>query len=145
MNVEKPPIHPVSSSISTNLLNNLFFIYFDKYEPIPIALIYNPIVIENCFILSPFKYVLILLIISSYIIEHIDINNVVTNKSLPSKDFVFSAICEEFGGVFAFVGMQNPEVGSGALHHNGKFDVDEKCMTLGTMATVQFAADFLNE
>lgn len=51
----------------------------------------------------------------------------------------------EFGGVFAFVGMQNPELGSGALHHNGKFDVDEGCMTLGAMATVQFAADFLNE
>ena len=43
------------------------------------------------------------------------------------------------------VGTTIREVGSGALHHNGKFDVDEKCMTLGAMATVQFAADFLNE
>ena len=51
----------------------------------------------------------------------------------------------EIPGVFAFVGMQDAEVGSGALHHNGKFDVDEKCMTFGAMATVQFAADFLNE
>ena len=37
----------------------------DKYEPIPIALIYNPIVIENCVILSPCKYELRLLIINS--------------------------------------------------------------------------------
>ena len=47
-------------------------------------------------------------------------------------------------GVFAFLGMRNPAVGSGALHHNGAFDVDEGCMPLGVMATVQFACDFLN-
>ena len=51
----------------------------------------------------------------------------------------------EVPGVFAFVGMQNAEVGSGALHHNGKFDVDEACMIYGVSATVQFAVDFLNE
>jgi metal-dependent amidase/aminoacylase/carboxypeptidase family protein len=55
----------------------------------------------------------------------------------------FSWYQAEFGGVFAFVGMQNPEVGSGALHHNGKFDVDESCMIYGASATVQFAADYL--
>lgn len=48
-------------------------------------------------------------------------------------------------GVFAFVGMQDDGWGSGALHHNGKFDVDERCLPLGTMATVQFAVDFLGE
>ncbi len=46
-------------------------------------------------------------------------------------------------GVFAFLGMRNAAVGSGALHHNGKFDVDEACMPLGAAATVQFACDFL--
>ena len=46
-------------------------------------------------------------------------------------------------GVFAFLGMQDEALGSGALHHNGKFDVDEKCMPLGVAATVQFAVDFL--
>ena len=51
----------------------------------------------------------------------------------------------EFGGVFAFVGMESEAWGSGALHHNGKFDVDENCLPLGTMATVQFAVDFLCE
>ena len=48
-------------------------------------------------------------------------------------------------GVFAFLGMKSESVGSGALHHNGKFDVDEACMPLGVMATVQFACDFLSE
>lgn len=51
----------------------------------------------------------------------------------------------EFPGVFGFVGMQSAEVGSGALHHNGKFDVDEKCMIYGAAATVQFAADYLQQ
>ena len=48
-------------------------------------------------------------------------------------------------GVFAFVGMKNEAAGSGALHHNEKFDVDEACMPLGVAATVQFACDFLAE
>ena len=51
----------------------------------------------------------------------------------------------EFPGVLGFVGMQNEEVGSGALHHNGKFDVDEKCMIYGASATVQFAVDYLDQ
>lgn len=48
-------------------------------------------------------------------------------------------------GVFAFVGTKNEAVGSGALHHNEKFDVDEACLPLGVAATVQFACDFLAE
>ena len=48
-------------------------------------------------------------------------------------------------GVFAFVGTKNETVGSGALHHNEKFDVDEACLPLGVAATVQFACDFLAE
>ena len=48
-------------------------------------------------------------------------------------------------GVFAFVGTKNHVLGSGALHHNEKFDVDEDCMPLGVTATVQFACDFLGE
>lgn len=51
----------------------------------------------------------------------------------------------EFPGVFGLVGMQSAEVGSGALHHNGRFDVDEKCMIYGAAATVQFAADYLQQ
>ena len=48
-------------------------------------------------------------------------------------------------GVFAFLGTRNAALGSGALHHNEKFDVDEGCMPLGVAATVQFACDFLCE
>ena len=46
-------------------------------------------------------------------------------------------------GVLAFLGMKNDALGSGALHHNEKFDVDEACLPQGVAATVQFAADFL--
>ena len=66
--------------------------YLDIYDPIPIALIYNPIVIENCNMLSPCKYELILLINNSYIIEQIEINNVVTSNNLASIFFISFSI-----------------------------------------------------
>ncbi|MBF0780531.1 MULTISPECIES: amidohydrolase [unclassified Granulicatella] len=45
--------------------------------------------------------------------------------------------------VFAFVGIANSEIGSGAEHHNVYFDLDEKALTysLGTM--VKFVIDYL--
>lgn len=46
--------------------------------------------------------------------------------------------------VFSFVGTRNNELGSGAEHHNEKFDIDEKSLTYATLATTQFAIDFLN-
>ena len=46
-------------------------------------------------------------------------------------------------GVFAFVGIRNEEIGSGALHHNCKFDIDERALTFGVCATLQFVSDFL--
>ncbi len=47
-------------------------------------------------------------------------------------------------GVFAFVGIENAEKGTGADHHNPKFDIDEDVLKLGTASTVQYALDFLN-
>lgn len=47
-------------------------------------------------------------------------------------------------GVFAFVGIQNDEKGTGAEHHNAHFELDEDVLKLGVAATVQYAFDFLN-
>lgn len=47
--------------------------------------------------------------------------------------------------VFAFIGMRNKEYGSGAEHHNDKFDVDDKALIHGVLAMAKFAADFLTE
>ncbi|MBP3437700.1 MAG: amidohydrolase [Clostridia bacterium] len=46
-------------------------------------------------------------------------------------------------GVFAFIGIRNEELGSGAAHHNAKFDMDERALALGVCATLQFVSDFL--
>jgi len=46
-------------------------------------------------------------------------------------------------GVFAFVGIRNEALGSGAGHHNSKFDMDERALSLGVLATLQFVSDFL--
>jgi len=47
-------------------------------------------------------------------------------------------------GVFAFLGTNNPEKGSGADHHNPKFDLDEDVLKIGVASTVQYTIDFLN-
>jgi len=45
---------------------------------------------------------------------------------------------------FAFLGVGNAEVGSGAEHHNICFDLDEDALKYGVAATVKFAVDYLN-
>lgn len=45
--------------------------------------------------------------------------------------------------LFAFIGMRNEAFGSGAEHHNDQFDVDEKALIHGVMATTKFAVDYL--
>lgn len=49
-----------------------------------------------------------------------------------------------FPGIFAFVGIENAEKGTGAEHHNAHFDLDEDALKLGVAATVQYALDFLS-
>ncbi len=44
---------------------------------------------------------------------------------------------------FAFIGMKNETYGSGAEHHNNKFDVDDKALINGVLATAKFAVDYL--
>lgn len=51
--------------------------------------------------------------------------------------------CQRFPCVYAFLGIRNDALGSGAAHHNSMFDVDEACIEVGIPATVAFALDFL--
>ncbi len=46
-----------------------------------------------------------------------------------------------YPSVMAHLGIQNPEYGSGAAHHNGLFDVDENVLPAGMAATLKFAAE----
>lgn len=46
--------------------------------------------------------------------------------------------------LFAFIGVRNEQVGSGAEHHNDRFDVDEDALIHGVVATTKFAVDYLN-
>lgn len=55
----------------------------------------------------------------------------------------FGRYLNKYPGVFAFLGIANPAIGTGAPHHNPKFDVDESVLKLGVSATVQFVLDFL--
>ena len=50
----------------------------------------------------------------------------------------FSRYREICPSVFAHLGINNPAYGSGALHHNGFFDVDENVLSLGLMSTLKF-------
>lgn len=46
-------------------------------------------------------------------------------------------------GIYAFVGIQNEELGSGAPHHNTNFDIDEAALPIGACGTLQYILDFL--
>lgn len=46
---------------------------------------------------------------------------------------------------FAFVGIKNEVLGSGAEHHNEYFDLDEDALAIAVRAMVKFTVDFLNK
>lgn len=52
----------------------------------------------------------------------------------------FSRYREICPSVFAHLGINNPEYGSGAAHHNGFFDVDENVLPTGLISTMKFVA-----
>src|SRR5699024_10579598 len=60
---------------------------------------------------------------------------------MASEPFAFYQ--KYFPGVFAFLGTQNEELGTGAEHHNIHFDIDEDVLKIGVAATVQYTLDFL--
>ena len=51
----------------------------------------------------------------------------------------------KYPGVFAFLGIQNEEHGFGALHHNEKFDFDEKILKTGCISTAKYVAAWLSK
>lgn len=53
----------------------------------------------------------------------------------------FHRYLDAYPGVFAFLGIKNPEVGSGAEHHNVFFDIDEAVLYKGVLATVEFVRE----
>ena len=50
----------------------------------------------------------------------------------------YSAYLAEYPGALGMLGIRNEEYGSGAAHHNGKFDIDESALPLGVCAEVGF-------
>ncbi|MDR0538051.1 MAG: amidohydrolase [Tannerellaceae bacterium] len=51
----------------------------------------------------------------------------------------FARYSELAPSVFTFVGIKNDALGSGAEHHNDRFDIDEDALQYGVGAMVQFA------
>src|SRR5699024_10518598 len=68
-------------------------------------------------------------------------NNVKHEPWMASEPFAFYQ--KYIPGVYAFLGIKNLELGSGAEHHNKHFDIDEKILKNGVATTVQYAIDFL--
>lgn len=56
----------------------------------------------------------------------------------------FSRYCTIAPSCFAFLGIGNPDLGSGAEHHNICFDLDEDALKYGVAASVKFTIDYLN-
>ena len=51
----------------------------------------------------------------------------------------FANYLAEYPGAIAFLGIKNDDLGSGAPHHNEKFDIDESALVHGLAANVGFA------
>lgn len=50
----------------------------------------------------------------------------------------YSAYLDRYPGALGMLGIRNRELGSGAAHHNEKFDIDESALKLGTLAELAF-------
>jgi amidohydrolase len=57
----------------------------------------------------------------------------------------FSRYAEISPILFAFIGARNEAYGSGAEHHNEKFDIDENALINGVLTTTKFAVAFLTK
>ena len=55
-----------------------------------------------------------------------------------------SNILTMWPGVFALLGIQNKEKGTGAAFHNTHFDIDEDVLKLGAASAIAYAYGFLN-
>lgn len=50
----------------------------------------------------------------------------------------YSAYLDRYPGALGLLGIRNDTLGSGAAHHNGKFDIDESALPLGVLAELSF-------
>lgn len=50
----------------------------------------------------------------------------------------YSAYLNRYPGALGMLGIRNEKLGSGAAHHNGKFDMDESALPLGTLTELAF-------
>ena len=57
----------------------------------------------------------------------------------------FGSMMAQYPSVFAFVGIQNEELGSGSGHHTPEFDIDENAMIYGAAAEVAFVLQAMEE
>ena len=57
----------------------------------------------------------------------------------------FSVCMNRWPGALAFLGIKNDELGSGAEHHNERFDLDESSLWRGTACYALFAVEALAE
>ena len=55
----------------------------------------------------------------------------------------YAQYLEQWPGVFAFLGISNPEKGVGAAHHHPAFDLDEDVLATGAAAAAAYAAQYL--
>lgn len=53
----------------------------------------------------------------------------------------YSAYLAKYPGALGLLGIRNEDLGSGAAHHNGQFDLDESALTLGVCTELAFALD----
>ncbi len=57
----------------------------------------------------------------------------------------FAVALATYPGVLAFTGIMDPEVGSGANHHNAKFDIGEKGLVTGVESALAYVLALLKE
>ena len=50
----------------------------------------------------------------------------------------YSAYLDRYPGALGMLGIRNEALGTGAAHHNEKFDIDESALKLGTLAELAF-------
>ncbi|MGY6633138.1 MAG: amidohydrolase [Alkalilacustris sp.] len=53
----------------------------------------------------------------------------------------FAEYLERYPGLFAFIGVRNPEIGAVYPHHNPKFRIDEDSLVLGAALHAQYALE----
>ena len=57
----------------------------------------------------------------------------------------FSNYCKAYPGLLVFLGIKNPDCGSGAQHHNERFDIDENALDMGVKATVLYVEALMKQ